>query len=129
MISIARRNLFENKLRLATAVVGVAFSVLLVTCFAGLYLACARHASGLIDNAGADLWVMAPGTQSVDLGEPISIRRLYQAMAAPGTEWAEPLIVQFSRWRMPDGRREVATIVGLAHGTRLNLPWGPASRP
>jgi len=127
VISIARRNLFHNKLRLATAVVGIAFSVLLVTCFVGLYLACARHTSGLIDNAGADLWIMSPGTQSVDLGEPISIRRLYQAMAAPGAEWAEPLIVQFSRWRMPDGRREVATIVGLTPGTRLNLPWGASA--
>ncbi len=127
MISIARRNLFHNKLRLAASVVGIAFSVLLVTCFAGLYLACARHTSGLIDNAGADLWVMSRGTQSVDLGEPISIRRLYQALAAPGTAWAEPLIVQFSRWRMPDGRREVATIVGLVPGTRLNLPWGTSA--
>ncbi len=124
MISIARRNLFHNKIRLSAAVVGIAFSVLLVTCFAGLYLACARHTSGLIDNAGADLWVMSRGTQSVDLGEPISIRRLYQALAAPGTAWAEPLIVQFSRWRLPDGRREVATIVGLVPDTRLNLPWG-----
>jgi len=127
VISIARRNLFHNKLRLASAVVGIAFSVLLVTCFVGLYLACARHTSGLIDNAGADLWIMSPGTQSVDLGESISIRRLYQAMAAPGAEWAEPLIVQFSRWRMPDGRREVATIVGLTPGTRLNLPWGASA--
>jgi len=127
VISIARRNLFHNKLRLAASVVGIAFSVLLVTCFAGLYLACARHTSGLIDNAGADLWVMSRGTQSVDLGEPISIRRLYQALAAPGTAWAEPLIVQFSRWRMPDGRREVATIVGLVPGTRLNLPWGTSA--
>lgn len=114
----------HSKLKLATALVGVAFSVLLVTCFVGLYLACARHSSGLVDNAGADLWVMAPGTRSVDLGEPISIRRLYQAMAVPGVLWAEPLLVQFSRWRLPDGRREIANVVGLAPGTRLNLPWG-----
>jgi putative ABC transport system permease protein len=127
VISIARRNLFHNKLRLATAVVGIAFSVLLVTCFVGLYLACARHTSGLIDNAGADLWLMARGTQSVDLGESISIRHLYRAMAAPGTEWAEPLLVQVSRWRMPDGGREVATIVGLVPDTRLNLPWGTSA--
>jgi putative ABC transport system permease protein len=124
VISIARRNLMHSKLKLATALVGVAFSVLLVTCFVGLYLACARHSSGLVENAGADLWVMAPGTRSVDLGESISMRRVYQAMAVPGVLWAEPLLVQFSRWRLPDGRREVANVVGVAPGSRLNLPWG-----
>jgi putative ABC transport system permease protein len=73
------------------------------------------------------LWIVARGTRCVDLGEPISERRLYQAMSTPGVLWAEPLLLQFSQWRLPDGRQEIAQIVGLVPQTHLNLPWGMAA--
>ena len=127
MVPIARRNLFHDKIKLTTALVGVVFSVLLVTCLGGLYVGSSDHASGIVDHAGADLWIVAHGTRSVDLGEPINQRRLYQAMATPGVAWAERLLVNFSQWRLPDGRQEIAQIVGLEMNTHLNLPWGMAA--
>ncbi len=123
MVSIATKNLLHDKVRLATSFVGVAFSVMLVTSLGGLYLASAGNASCVIDNAGGDLWITASGTRAFDLAEPISRRRLYQAQATPGVAWAEPLLVHFSQWRLPDGRPEVAQIVGIAPKSRLNLPW------
>src|SRR5262245_51421528 len=122
MRGIGRKTLFHEKLRLATALVGLVFSVVLVSCLTGLYVACRRYASGLVDHAGADLWLVAPGTSSADLGELISKRRLYQAKAIPGVEWAAPLLVQFSQWRLPDGRREVAQIVGVETNSPLGIP-------
>jgi len=127
MVPIARRNLFHDKVKLATALLGVVFSVVLVTCLGGLYVSSSRNATGVIDNAGADIWIAARGTRSVDMGEPISKRRLYQALATPGVLWAEPLLVQFSQWRLPDGRQEITQIVGVEPNTRLNLPWGMAA--
>ncbi|HVP11233.1 MAG TPA: ABC transporter permease [Phycisphaerae bacterium] len=126
MVPIARRNLFHNKVKLATAAVGVAFSTVLVTCLGGLFVGTSRQATGIIDHAGADLWVAAPGTRSIGLGEPISERRLYQAMSVPGVLWAEPVVLQFSSWRLRDGRQEVTQIVGLVPHSRLNLPWDMA---
>lgn len=114
-------------MKLATACLGVAFSVVLVTCLGGLFVNSSRNATNLVDNAGADVWIVSRGTRAVDLGEPISKRRLYQAMATPGVEWAEPLIVHFSQWRLSDGRQEIAQIVGVEPATRLNLPWGMAA--
>lgn len=124
MGGIGRKTLFQERLRLVTALVGVVFAVVLVSSLAGLYLACGRYASGLIDHAGADIWLVAPGTSSVDLGELISKRRLYQARATAGVEWTAPLLVRFSQWRLPDGRREVAQIVGVEAGSPLGIPWG-----
>jgi putative ABC transport system permease protein len=123
MIPIARRNLFHDKVKLTTALIGVVFSVLLVTCLGGFYEGTARNASGITDHAGADLWVVAPGTRTIDLSQPINERRLYQALATPGVAWAERLLLQFTQWRMFDGRREVAQVVGLEPNSRLNLPW------
>jgi putative ABC transport system permease protein len=127
MVPIARRNLLHNKTKFATAAVGVAFSTVLVTCLGGLFVGTSRQATGIIDHAGADLWVAAPGTRSIGLGEPISERRLYQAQSVPGVLWAEPVVLQFSRWRLRDGRQEVAQIVGLVPHSRLNLPWDMAT--
>jgi len=123
MVPIARRNLLHDKLKLATALVGVVFSVLLVTCIGGLYVGSSGNAAGIVEHAGVDLWIVAHGTRSVDLSEPISVRRLYQTISTPGVLWAEPLLVQFSQWRLADGREEIAQVVGLESGTRLNLPW------
>jgi len=127
MVSIARRNLLHDRLRLVTAVMGVVVSVVLVTCLCGLYVASSAHASGLVDHAGADLWLVAPGTACVDRGQLISMRRLYQAMATPGVLWAEPLLVKFAEWKLPDGRREVTQLVGTVRDTRLDIPWGEST--
>jgi putative ABC transport system permease protein len=127
MLPIARRNLLHDKLRLFIALLGVVFSVVLVACLTGLYVAASRQASGIVDRAGADLWLVAKGTRAFDLGKPVSIRRLYQAKAVPGVLWAEPLLVRYSQWRLADGRCDMAAIIGLAPQTRLNLPWEMAA--
>ena len=127
MVPIAQRNLFHDKMKLATALIGVVFSVVLVTSLGGLYIASSENATGIIRNAGGDLWIAARGTRSVDLAEPISRRRLYQTLATPGILWAEPLIMHFSPWRLPDGRQEVTEVVGIMPNTQLKLPWGMAS--
>jgi putative ABC transport system permease protein len=126
LVAIATRNLLHDKVRLTTSLIGVSFSVLLVTCLGGLFLSTSDHATGIMDHAGADLWITSKGTQAVDLAEPISRRRLYQVQATEGVLWAEPLIVQFSQWRLPDGRQEAAQIVGMVADSRLNLPWESA---
>lgn len=123
MVPIALRNLLHEKIRLATALAGVVFSVLLVTSLGGLFVAGARHASGLVDHATADLWIVARGTRVLDLSEPISRRHLYKALSVPGVLWAEPLVAQFSEWRSSDGRQEVCQIVGIESNSRLGLPW------
>ncbi len=123
MPPIARRNLFKDKIKLGMALVGIIFSVGLVTLNLGLLLGAMRNCSGLIDNAGADVWVMQENTRNLDLCDVMTDRRYYQVMATPGIAWAERLIVQFSMWKLPDGRQENCTIVGLEPDSQLNLPW------
>ncbi len=124
MVPIALRNLLHDKIKLVTALVGVVFSVLLTMSLTGLFIGNMHNTSGLIDNAGADVWVAARGTRNVDFCDPLSERRLYQALATPGVAWAEKLIVEFAYWKLPDGRQENAAVVGVEPRTRFNLPWG-----
>jgi len=126
MPPIARRNLFHDRIKLALALTGIVFSVVLVTLQLGLYIGAMHNSSGVVDNAGVDVWIMQPGTRNVDMCDSMDDRRYYQAITTPGVAWAEKLIVQFSLWKLPDGRQESVEVVGLQPNSRLNLPWGMA---
>lgn len=127
MPAIARRNLFKDKVKLGMALVGIVFSVGLVTLQLGLLLGSMHNCSGVVDNAGADVWVMQKSTRNADLCDVMPDRKYYQVAATPGVAWGERLIVQFTMWKLPDGRQENTTIVGLQPNSRLGLPWGMAA--
>lgn len=123
MPAIARRNLFRDKVKLGMALVGIIFSVGLVTMQLGLLLGATHNASGIVDHAGVDVWVMQKSTRNLDLCDVMIDRKYYQVVATPGVLWGERLIVQFTMWKLPDGRQENTSIVGLQPNSRLNLPW------
>jgi multidrug efflux pump subunit AcrA (membrane-fusion protein) len=51
MASLARRNLFHDKVRLAVALTGVVFAVVLITVQLGLFVGFATTTSNIIDNS------------------------------------------------------------------------------
>lgn len=126
MPSIATRNLFHDKHKLLLALVGIMFSVVLVTLQFGLFINAIHNASGLIDHAGADVWIMQQGTRNIDMCKIISDRRYYQAITTPGVAWAERIVLEWCPWKLPDGQQSTVEIVGIEPNSRLNLPWGMA---
>src|SRR6266436_1156513 len=60
---LASRNLFHDRLRFIATVVGIVFSIVLVTVQLGLYLGFGRVVTTMIDHAAADLWIMPLGTK------------------------------------------------------------------
>lgn len=65
MVSIARKNLFQEKTRLAISVCGVGIAIMLVLIVSGLYLEAEASAARYVMNAGADLWVTKEGATSL----------------------------------------------------------------
>jgi len=124
---IAWRNLFHDKLKLSLALVGIVFSVVLVTLQVGLFIGAMHNCSCIIDRAGCDVWIMKKGTRNLDMADQIPERILFQVIPTPGVAWAEPLIVHFAVWRSDDGRQENIEVVGLRRDTRLDLPWQMAA--
>lgn len=123
MVSLARSNLLHDKVRFAVTIVGIVFAVVLITVQTGLFIGFTRTTSHIIDNSGAELWVMARGVRNFEVGSPISERKLYQALATPGVAGAEKYIVQFTRWKRNDGGEESIAIVGFDTEARLGAPW------
>lgn len=123
MASLAVRNLFHDRVRLAVTLTGVVFAVVLIAMQMGLYLGFSRATTSLIDNSGADLWISSKGVRYVETGVPFSERKLYQVRATPGVLWAEKHIVLFSRWKRPDGGEEGMQVVGFNLDRGAGGPW------
>lgn len=123
---LAIRNLVHDRVRFIVTIVGVVFAVVLVNTQLGLFLGFARTTSGIITHAGADIWLMAPGTTNVDQAVPIAERKVTQALAVPGVSRAESYVVEFARFKKPDGSAESTIVVGFDPAAGLGGPWNVA---
>lgn len=65
MVSIARKNLFQDKGRFLISIGGVAFAVLLILILQALYQGWNEKITVYIDSVETDLWVVQKGTQDM----------------------------------------------------------------
>jgi len=110
--TLAFRNLFHDRIRLAVTMVGILFSIVLVAVQLGLYLGARNIIVAMIDRSEGDLWVMAYGTKNFEEAQPINLREKFAALSTPGVAKAVPLIVSFTDWRKPSGGSSLVVIVG-----------------
>ncbi|MDX2201667.1 MAG: ABC transporter permease [Hyphomicrobiaceae bacterium] len=122
--TLAFRNLFHDRIRLAVTLVGILFSIVLVAVQLGLYLGARSMIISMIERADGDLWVMAYGTKNFEEGQNIDVRERYSALATPGVARVVPLIVSFSDWRKPQGGTTLVVVIGTDAEDRGLVPWG-----
>jgi putative ABC transport system permease protein len=99
MVSIARKNLFQDLPRFIVAQAGIMFAVGLVTIQTGLLNGFTRSSSVLINSASADLWLASKDIRHLDFTLPLPYKSLKQAQQVKGVDRAEALITQGSVWR------------------------------
>ena len=126
MASLAVRNLFHDKIRLAVTIVGIVLSVGLVAVQTGLFIGFTSTTSNIIDHSGADLWITSRGVPFIEVSAPFSEQKLFRARAAPEVADAQKYIVQFSLWKLPSGARENCEIVGFDPDSGMGRPWSVA---
>jgi len=63
---LAGRNLFRDRIRLITTLIGIIFSVVLVTVELGLFMGFERTVTMMIDHARADIWIGPAQTKSFE---------------------------------------------------------------
>lgn len=113
ILTLAFRNLFHDRVRLAVTLVGILFSIVLVAVQLGLYLGSSNMITENIDRANADLWITVYGAKSFeDGGMLLTPRERHQALATPGVKAVIPLIVRFAEWRKPEGGSTRVVVVG-----------------
>ncbi len=124
VFTLAFRNLFHDKIRLAVTLVGILFSIVLVAVQLGLYSGAKKIIVGMIENAQGELWVTAFGAKSFEEGGLILTgRERHAALATPGVADVVPIIVTFAEWRKPAGGSTTVVLVGADPDDGGLKPW------
>ncbi|WP_017306048.1 FtsX-like permease family protein [Spirulina subsalsa] len=113
MVSIARKNLFEDLPRFLVAQAGIMFAVSLVTIQTGLLNGFTRSTALLIDASPADIWITSDELVHMELTLPLLLEQVNQANQVPGVARAEPLMTGLGRWQIPGGELTPLRLYGF----------------
>jgi putative ABC transport system permease protein len=120
---LAFRNLFHDRLRLIATVIGIVFSIVLVTVQMGLYVSFERMVTVMIDHADADLWIVPRGTKCFEDPSLLDERERFRALSVPGVASAVPLVIGFAQWRTPSGGNTPIFMIGSDPRSDGLRPW------
>jgi putative ABC transport system permease protein len=123
VFTLAFRNLFHDRLRFIATVIGIVFSIVLVTVQMGLYLGFGQMVTTMIDHASTDLWVMPKGTKCFEDPSLLDTRQRSRALAIPGAVEAIPVVIGFADWRTPNGSSTPVFVVGSDLRSGGLEPW------
>jgi len=124
IFTLAFRNLFHDRVRLIATVVGIVFSIVLVTVQLGVFLSFERMVTTMIDHADADFWIVPSETRSFEESSLLSGRQRLQALSVDGVTSVTPLVVGYASWRKPNGGASTPVLVVGAPTNAAGLqPW------
>jgi len=111
-VPLAWKNLTHNRLRFVLAMAGVGFAVFLMFAQYGFRNALFDSTVELVRRLDGELVLVNQLKYNLNLKEPFTRRRLYQALAVDGVRSAQPVYIEsnFSEWRSPDGVRAIRAI-------------------
>lgn len=123
MIYVAWRMLTGDRAKYVSLVVGLAFSVLLMTQQGSIFLGILGRTFAMVsDVPAARVWVMDPGVQFPDDLRPLKDSDLSRVRTVPGVEWAVPFFKSTGRARTADGTFQAVFVVGLDNATLVGAP-------
>jgi putative ABC transport system permease protein len=124
VLTLASRNLFHDRVRFVATLIGIIFSVTLVTGQLGLFLGFERMVTAMIDRAHADLWIAPVDTKSFEATALLDGHERFQALPIEGVREVIPVIIGFAYWRKPnDGSLTPVFLIGVQSGAGGLQPW------
>jgi putative ABC transport system permease protein len=111
---LALKILFGARAKLLGLVFGVAFATLLVTQQSAMFVGLMTRSQNVIADAeDADIWVMDPSVEHLDLVRPMRSGELLKVRGVPGVAWAAPLFKAAAAVRTSEGRTKNALLLGV----------------
>jgi putative ABC transport system permease protein len=123
VLKLAARNLLYDKLRFAATVIGIVFSIVLVTVQLGLFVSFERTVTIMIDHAPADLWIVPLATKCFEDPSLLDEANRYRALSIEGVSQIDPILISFAQWRMPNGGASPVLVIGSDLRVGGLLPW------
>lgn len=130
MWNLAIKTLLADRGKLATAMVGVVFSIVLVNVQGGLFVGLLRKASLLVDLGNADVWIGHRRMHNVDFPRDIPERWIDRVRSLPDVAAVEPYVIGHGNMTLPSGGFEMVVVVGCDKASLMGNAWnGSASQP
>jgi len=123
ILKLALRNLLQDRLRFIGTIVGIVFSIVLVTIQLGLFLSFEGMVTTMIDHTSADLWIVPLGTKCFEDPSLMDAKDEARALAVAGVSGATPIVIGFTQWAAPDGGTTPVFMVGSDTGVAGLHPW------
>lgn len=122
MLKIALKLLVNDRGKFFTLIVGLSFSVFLITQMTSTFAGIMRRASADIINIGAPIWVMDPSVNIERDNIPIPSYMLDVVRSIRGVQYAVPIFISSGLVKLNTGRYQAATVIGLDDTTLLGRP-------
>lgn len=113
LVYLALKMISSQRTRLATALMGVVFALMLVNIQAGLFIGLLDKAGLLVDEAGADLWIGHKQMNNVDFPRDIPREWEHIPKRDPDVLWSQGCSIGPGQMTMPNGRFEMVLVVGF----------------
>src|SRR5215831_1870332 len=123
IFKLSWRNLFHDRLRFVATVIGIVFSIVLVTVQMGLFLSFERMVTAMIDHASADLWIVPRDAKCFEDPSFVDERERFRALSINGVAEALPIVIGFAQWRLPSGGTTPVFIVSSDARVGGLRPW------
>jgi len=112
ILTLAVHNLFYDRWRFIATIVGIVFSIVLVTVQMGLFVSFSHMVATTIDHAPADLWIVPKGTRCFEDPAPLDESERFRALSVKGVADAVSIVVGFAEWQASSGKRTPIFIIG-----------------
>lgn len=123
MSSIALKMLFGDRVKLLGILLGMTLATVLIAQQGGLFHGLMTRAQNIIADArGADIWVMHPATEQINLARRLDQREVLRVRSVHGVEAASPLLKARLRIAGADASGSAGLMIGLDETTWLGAP-------
>ncbi len=112
-VSIARKNLFSDRVRFLITVFGVTVSIALICATVGMYLGFMQNASFIIDNTGADIWVTSKNCKNFDFSFPFPKNKRNKVQEVKGVAETQHLLLAFALIKLKSGGTTNIEVLGV----------------
>ncbi|MHB0980279.1 MAG: ABC transporter permease [Thermoleophilia bacterium] len=123
MVSVARRNLFQDKARLLISTGGVAFALLLILALDGVVEGSLSQITAYITNTGADVYVAQAGVRTMHMSaSALPLTTADEVSAVEGVRSVAPILYTTNPVES-EGGRSLAYIIGFRPDRGVGGPW------
>ena len=119
----ALKMLFGDSARFYGMLLGLAFSTLLISQQAAIFVGLMSRTFGFItDTPQPDLWIIDPSQRFLDDNKPLRSTAVQRVRSIEGIEWAVPIFKGLLVVNLPDGKRQVSQIIGIDDASLIAGP-------